>query len=216
MRADFAFERHGIVFIVSGPSGAGKSTLVEALLARVPDLTMSISCTTRAPRPNEQNGREYHFVDAEEFARRRDAREVAEWAEVHGSLYGTLRRPLDDAIAEGRDVLLDIDVQGARHLKRAYREAAVAVMVFPPSWDELERRLRARRTEDDATVVRRLARARDEAQALLDYDYWLVNDNVEVTIAALEAVVRAERAKVSRIIVDDGPPVTRSPVIRGP
>jgi guanylate kinase len=202
MRADFAFERHGIVFIVSGPSGAGKSTLVDALLARIPDLRVSISCTTRAPRPGERDGREYHFVDREEFARRRDADEFAEWAEVHGSLYGTIRKPLDDAIADGTDVLLDIDVQGARHLKRSYREAAVAVMVFPPSWEELERRLRARSTEDDATVVRRLARAREEARALGEYDYWLVNRDVAESVARLEAIVVAERAKVARIVVE--------------
>jgi guanylate kinase len=204
MRADFAFERHGIIFIVSGPSGAGKSTLVAALLERVPGLMASISCTTRAPRHNEQDGQEYHFVDAEEFGRRRDAHEFAEWAEVHGACYGTIRRPLDDAVADGRDMLLDIDVQGARHLKRIYREAAVAVMIFPPSWDELERRLRARRTEDDATVVRRLTRAREEAQALLEYDYWLVNRDVSETITCLEAIVTTERAKVARIIVEDG------------
>jgi guanylate kinase len=202
MRADFAFERHGIIFIVSGPSGAGKSTLVAALLERVPGLTASISCTTRAPRHNEQDGQEYHFVDAAEFGRRRDAHEFAEWAEVHGACYGTIRRPLDDAVADGRDMLLDIDVQGARHLKRIYREAAVAVMIFPPSWDELERRLRARRTEDDATVVRRLTRAREEAQALLEYDYWLVNRDVQETITRLEAIVAAERAKVARIVVE--------------
>lgn len=205
MRADFAFERHGIIFIVSGPSGAGKSTLVAALLARIPNLSASISCTTRAPRRGEQAGHEYEFVDVEEFARRRDADEFAEWAEVHGALYGTVRRPLDDAIAEGRDMMLDIDVQGARHLKRSYREAAVAVMIFPPSWDELERRLRERRTEDDATVVRRLTRAREEARALLEYDYWLVNADVAETITRLEAIVAAERAKVARIIVEGGP-----------
>jgi guanylate kinase len=101
-------------------------------------------------------------------------------------------------------MLLDIDVQGARHLKRSYREAAVAVMIFPPSWDELERRLRARRTEDDATVLRRLTRAREEAQALLEYDYWLVNRDVPETITRLEAIVTTERAKVARIIVEDG------------
>ncbi|MBI3768039.1 MAG: guanylate kinase [Deltaproteobacteria bacterium] len=202
MRADFAFERHGIVFIVSGPSGAGKSTLVDALLARVRDLTLSISCTTRAPRAGERHGREYHFVDRDEFTRQRDAHEFAEWAEVHGSLYGTIRRPLDDAVADGTDMLLDIDVQGARHLKRSYREAAVAVMVFPPSWDELERRLRARRTEDDATVVRRLTRAREEAAALGEYDYWLVNRDVEQSVARLESIVVAERAKVARIVVE--------------
>jgi guanylate kinase len=205
MRADFAFERHGIIFIVSGPSGAGKSTLVHALLERVPDLTLSISCTTRPPRRAEQDGRHYHFIDADEFARRRDAHEFAEWAEVHGALYGTPRRPLDDAVAAGTDMLLDIDVQGARHLKRIYREAAVAVMVFPPSWDELERRLRARRTEDDATVVRRLTRAREEAEALPEYDYWLVNRDVEQSIARLEAIVVAERAKVARVVVEVAP-----------
>jgi guanylate kinase len=205
MGADFAFERHGVVFIVSGPSGAGKSTLVAALLARVPDLTLSISCTTRAPRPGERDGREYHFVDRDAFTRRRDAHEFAEWAEVHGALYGTIRAPLDDAVADGTDMLLDIDVQGARHLKRSYREAAVAVMVFPPSWDELERRLRARRTEDDATVVRRLTRAREEAAALLEYDYWLVNRDIEQSVARLEAIVVAERAKVARIVVEAAP-----------
>lgn len=205
MGADFAFQRHGIVFIVSGPSGAGKSTLVDGLLARVPDLTLSISCTTRPPRPGERDGREYHFVDREAFMRRRDAHEFAEWAEVHAALYGTIRAPLDDAVAGGTDMLLDIDVQGARHLKRSYREAAVAVMVFPPSWDELERRLRARRTEDDATVVRRLARAREEAAALLEYDYWLVNRDVEESVARLEAIVAAERARVARIVVEAMP-----------
>jgi guanylate kinase len=204
MRAEFAFERHGIVFIVSGPSGAGKSTLVEALLVRIPDLTLSISCTTRPPRPGERDGREYHFVDRDEFLRRRDADLFAEWAEVHGSLYGTIRAPLDDAVAEGTDLLLDIDVQGARHLKRSYKEAAVAVMVFPPSWNELERRLRARSTEDDATIERRLRRAREEAQALREYDYWLVNRDVERSVARLEAIVVAERAKVPRIVVGDG------------
>jgi guanylate kinase len=201
MRAEFTFERHGIVFIVSGPSGAGKSTLVASLLARVSGLTRSISCTTRTPRPGDQPGQEYRFVDAEEFDRRRDAGEFAEWAEVHGALYGTPRAPLDDAIAAGSDILLDIDVQGARHLKRAYREAAVAVMVFPPSWEELERRLRERRTDDDATITRRLGRAREEAQALLEYDYWLLNADAATAAARLEAIVHAERARVARIVV---------------
>ena len=203
MRADFAFERHGIVFIVSGPSGAGKSTLVAALMARVPGLTLSVSCTTRTPRAVEQNGREYFFVGVDEFTRRRDAGEFAEWAEVHGALYGTVRAPLDDAIADGCDMLLDIDVQGARQLKRIYREAAVAVMVLPPSWDELERRLRARSTEDESTMLGRLARARDEARALSDYDYWIVNADVEQAVGQLEAIVRAERARVSRIVVGE-------------
>ncbi len=205
MRAEFAFERHGIIFIVSGPSGAGKSTLTEALLARVPDLTLSISCTTRAPRSGEHDGREYHFVDRDEFLRRRDAGMFAESAEVHGALCGTFRVPLDDAVADGTDMLLDIDVQGARLLKRSYKEAAVAVMVFPPSWDELERRLRARHTEDDAAIERRLRRAREEAEALREYDYWLVNRDLEHSVTCLQAIIVAERAKVARIVVESRP-----------
>ncbi len=202
MDQEFRFDRHGIIFIVSGPSGAGKSTLVEALLQRHPDLTLSISCTTRAARPGERDGREYLFVDEEDFLRRRRDDEFAEWAEVHGALYGTTRTPLDDAIDRGHDMLLDIDVQGARQLKRSYKEAAVAVMVFPPSWPELERRLRARRTEDDETIARRLSRAREEAQALLEYDYWLVNLELAASIVALDAIVAAERSRVSRIVVE--------------
>ena len=205
MGADFSFDRHGIIFIVSGPSGAGKSTLVESLLARVPELTLSVSCTTRVPRAAEVDGRDYRFVDAEAFGRRRDDDEFAEWAEVHGALYGTPRASLDDAIAEGRDMLLDIDVQGARRLKRSYRDSAVAVMVFPPSWAELERRLRDRRTEDDATIARRLTRARDEADALLEYDYWIRNAERSESVALLTAIVAAERARVRRIVVEAGP-----------
>ncbi len=199
MRADLAFERRGILFIVSGPSGAGKSTLVDAVLARIAGLTLSISCTTRPPRPGEQHGREYLFIDAAEFARRRDAGEFAEWAEVHGALYGTARAPLEDAVMHGADMLLDVDVQGARSLKGRYGDAAVAVMVLPPSWAELETRLRARRTEDEATVVRRLTRARAEAQAVRDYDYWIVNSERDEAIATLAAVIRAERASTARI-----------------
>jgi len=205
MGADFTFDRHGIVFIVSGPSGAGKSTLVEALMSRFPELELSVSYTTRASRGTEVDGREYRFVDAAEFARRRDAAELAEWAEVHGALYGTPRAPLDDAISEGRDMLLDIDVQGARRLKRIYRDSAVAVMVFPPSWDELERRLRDRGTDEEATITRRLGRARDEADQLPEYDYWIRNADRDESIALVSAIVLAERARVSRIVVEAGP-----------
>ncbi len=205
MGADFQFDRHGIVFIVSGPSGAGKSTLVEALMSRFPELTLSISCTTRARRGAEVDGREYHFVDVEDFTARRDAHAFAEWAEVHGALYGTPRAPLDDAIAEGRDMLLDVDVQGAHRLKRLYRDSAVAIMVFPPTWHELERRLRDRKTDDEATIERRLGRARDEADALPEYDYWIRNAERDEAIALVSAIVLAERARVSRIVVESGP-----------
>jgi guanylate kinase len=205
MGADFTFDRHGVVFIVSGPSGAGKSTLVEGLMSRFPELDLSVSYTTRAPRGTEVDGREYRFVDAAEFSRRCDADELAEWAEVHGSLYGTPRAPLDDAITDGRDILLDIDVQGARRLKRLYRDSAVAIMVFPPSWTELERRLRDRRTDEEMTITRRLGRAREEADHLPEYDYWVRNADRDESIALLTAIVVAERARVSRIVVEVRP-----------
>jgi len=205
MGADFAFDRHGIIFIVSGPSGAGKSTLVEGLMARYPELTLSVSYTTRAPRGTEQNGREYHFVDTEQFRANEAEGEFAEWAEVHGALYGTPRAPLDDAVAEGRDMLLDIDVQGARRLKHLYRDSAVAIMVFPPSWAELERRLRDRGTDDDATITRRLQRAHAEAEEVRRYDYWIRNAEREASIALATSIVAAERARVSRIVVEGGP-----------
>jgi guanylate kinase len=200
MRADLAFERRGIIFIVSGPSGAGKSTLVEAVLARLPALTSSISCTTRAPRAGEMHGREYLFVSPEDFTARRDNGDFAEWAEVHGALYGTARAPLEDAVSHGEDILLDIDVQGARQLKAIYGDAAVAVMVLPPSWDELESRLRARRTEDEATLTRRLARAREEANEVRKYDYWIVNSDRAHAIATLEGIILAERARTARLV----------------
>jgi guanylate kinase len=206
MGADFSFDRHGIIFIVSGPSGAGKSTLVEGLMTRYPELTLSVSYTTRAPRGAEVDGREYHFVDAATFERLQASDQFAEWAEVHGSLYGTPRAPLDDAIAEGRDMLLDVDVQGARRLKNLYRDSAVAVMVFPPSWDELERRLNDRGTDDEITISRRLARARDEALAVHKYDYWIRNADRNASIELVSAIVAAERARVSRIVVEGGAP----------
>lgn len=205
MGADFTFDRHGIIFIVSGPSGAGKTTMVDGLMAQFPDLSLSVSFTTRTPRAAEVDGRDYHFVDAAEFEQRRENHEFAESAEVHGSLYGTPRAPLDDAIANGRDMLLDIDIQGARRLKRLYRDAAVAMMVFPPAWDELRRRLFDRRTDDDDSIARRLSRAPEEANALPEYDYWIRNADREASIALVSAIVLAERARVSRIVVEAGP-----------
>jgi guanylate kinase len=205
MGADFSFDRHGIVFIVSGPSGAGKSTLGEALMTRFSDLTLSVSYTTRPPRGSEVDGREYHFVDAATFERLETGDAFAESAQVHGFHYGTPRAPLDDAIAEGRDMLLDVDVQGARWLKRLYRDAAVAIMVFPPSWSELERRLHERATDSEATITRRLARAREEADALPEYDYWIRNDDRTAAVERACAIVVAERARVSRVVVEAGP-----------
>ena len=195
---DFTFARQGILFIISAPSGAGKTTLAARLFQEAPDLRPSISYTTRAPRKGEVNGREYHFVNEEQFIQMRNAGAFAEWASVHGSFYGTPRAPVDEAIAQGRDLLLDIDVQGATQLKATYPES-VSLFVFPPSWHELERRLRGRGTDSEGVIARRLQRAREEARAFFTYDYWIVNDNVERAVSLLHAILTAERARVARL-----------------
>jgi guanylate kinase len=194
----FAFLRRGILFIISAPSGAGKTTLSRQILDLVPDLRLSISYTTRAPRAGEVDGRDYHFVSEDHFMHLRAAGAFAEWAKVHGFLYGTARAPLDDALTHGHDLLLDIDVQGARQLKASYAEA-VSIFVLPPSWQELEGRLRGRATDHEEVISRRLQRAREEAGELFSYDYWLVNDQVERAVAVLQGIIGAERARVSRL-----------------
>ena len=198
MRADFAFERHGIVFIVSGPSGAGKSTLVAALMARVPGLALSVSCTTRTPRAVEQNGREYFFVGADEFTRRRDAGEFAEWAEVHGHLYGTPARALEGALRRGLDVLLDIDTHGTRQLRQRYPDS-VSVFIMAPSLAELEARLRERKSDAPREIQRRLSRAREEIAAWRQYDYLIINRDVKEAVDQLANIIHAERARTSRL-----------------
>jgi guanylate kinase len=194
----FTFSRQGILFIVSAPSGAGKTTLAHRLFQEAPDLRPSISYTTRTPRPGEINGRDYHFVNEEQFIQMRTRGAFAEWAHVHEFFYGTPRAPVDEAVAQGRDLLLDIDVQGARQLKAIYPEA-VSIFVLPPSWRELERRLRGRGTDREEIITRRLQRAREEAREFSTYDYWIVNDNVERAVSILHAILTAERARVSRL-----------------
>lgn len=195
---DFTFARQGILFIISAPSGAGKTTLASRLFQEAPDLRPSISYTTRAPRKGEVNGRDYHFVNEEQFVQMRNAGAFAEWASVHEFCYGTPRAPVDDAIKQGRDLLLDIDVQGATQLKATYPEA-VSLFVLPPSWYELERRLRGRGTDTEAVITRRLHRAREEAREFSAYDYWIVNDNLERAVSLLHAILTAERARITRL-----------------
>ena len=191
-------KRRGIIFILSAPSGAGKTTLTKGLRARYPDIKLSVSCTTRARRRGEVNGRHYRFVSKEQFVAMRDRREFAEWAEVHGFLYGTPRKPLDRCLSSGQDILLDIDVQGARKIKRAYPDA-VSVFLLPPSRSELERRLRLRGTDPAAVIRRRLANAQDEIQRVIQYDYYIVNRDVAAAVEALQSIVQAERAKTARV-----------------
>lgn len=188
--------RQGILFVISAPSGTGKSTLINRLRAEFPRLAFSVSYTTRAPRAGEENGREYHFVDAETFIRLRDAGELAEWAEVHGNFYGTSRPAVQKMLDQGRDVLFDIDVQGSRQLRRAFAHGAF-VFLFPPSMRVLEQRLRGRGTETEESLAKRLANARRELEQAELFDYWIVNDDLDRAYRDLRGVYQAEGLRKS-------------------
>jgi guanylate kinase len=190
--------RQGIVFILSAPSGAGKTTLYNGLRQIYPEIELSVSCTTRAPRRGERPGRDYRFITARHFEELKRRGRFAEWAKVHDYHYGTLKKPLDQAILGGRDILLDIDVQGARAIKLSYPDA-VAVFVLPPSLAELRRRLSARGTDDQRIIQRRLANARGEMLRIIDYDYFVVNRRIDEAVAVLAGIVEAERSRVSRV-----------------
>ena len=191
--------RRGIIFILSAPSGAGKTTLTNGLREHYPEIKLSVSCTTRARRNGEVNRRDYHFISEERFAVMRARGEFAEWAKVHDHFYGTPREPLDRCLGAGQDVLLDIDVQGAKKIKRLYPDA-VSVFLLPPSKGELERRLKLRGTEDATVIRRRLANAQDEIRRVIQYDYYIINSNVEDAIGTLQAIIAAERAKTCRVV----------------
>lgn len=187
----------GFAVIVSAPSGAGKSTVCRKLLARDKDLRYSISCTTRAPRSGEKDGRDYHFLPVEEFKRRIHRDEFLEWALVHDHYYGTPKRFFDDELAEGNVVILTIDVQGA-HAVRRKRPQTVTVFLMPPSWRSLRERLQGRRADAKDVVERRLQNARGELSQARYYDYLVVNDNLAEAVANIDAVITAERLRVGR------------------
>ncbi|MCK2127838.1 guanylate kinase [Thauera aromatica] len=187
----------GTLFIVTAPSGAGKTTLVHGLLQRDPRVQLSISFTTRAPRAGEQDGREYHFVDVPTFRALRDRGEFLEWAEVHGNYYGTSRAWLREQIAAGRDTLLEIDWQGAQQVRKAFADA-VGVFVLPPSMEVLEARLRGRGTDSDDVIGRRLLGARGEMRHVGEFDYVIINDEIDAALDDLVAVVRASRLRCGR------------------
>jgi guanylate kinase len=180
----------GSIIVISAPSGSGKSTLVQRLLARVPGLRFSISYTTRPPRRGEKHGRDYFFVSRREFRRMIAARELVEWATVFGHLYGTSRRQLREAQEAGQDILLDIDVQGQRQVRRRLPEA-VSIFALPPSFRELERRLRHRHSDTPEVITRRLNDARQEVRHWPEYDYLVVNDRLSKATRALQAIVEA-------------------------
>ena len=178
--------KSGSLFVIVAPSGAGKSSLVAELLKQDTDIQLSVSYTTRKPRNGEVDGKDYHFVTVEAFLRLRDAGFFAEWAEVHGNFYGTPLKATLDLLDEGRDVLFDIDVQGARQL-RASLQRGRYVFIMPPSRDELEHRLRARGTDDEETIARRLANAAKELREARRFDAWIVNDDLERAYDELRA-----------------------------
>jgi len=188
-----------LLLIISSPSGAGKTTLTRDLLAHFPELTFSVSHTTRKPRPAEVEGRDYHFISRDEFTQRAAGNAFAEWAEVHGNLYGTAIAELDRCRREGRrGIVFDIDYQGARQFK-ARRDDAISVFVLPPSMDELKERLRRRASDDEATIERRFKNAQMEIAHYGLFDYVIVNDQLEDAKARLRAIVLAEQSRRRRM-----------------
>jgi len=192
--------RRGVLLIVASPSGAGKTSLCRRLMADHAGLELSVSMTTRPIRPGEQAGRDYHFVDREEFQRLVEADAFLEWANVHGNLYGSPRAPVDRALAEGRDVLFDIDWQGAREVARRCKEDAVRVFILPPSLEELRRRLVTRSQDAEAVIDRRIANAKGEIEHADEFDYVFVNDDFDRSYAELAHIYHAERSRRFRNI----------------
>jgi guanylate kinase len=176
------------VFVITGPSGVGKGTLIRLLRERVPGLALSVSATTRAPRPGEEDGVDYHFLSDAEFARRVEAGEFVEWAEYSGRRYGTLRSELERHLAEGRPVVLEIEVQGARQVRRAMPEA-VQIFIEPPDGEALKDRLVGRGTDDPDAIARRLAVAESELAAADEFQYRVVNDRLDEAVARLQEIV---------------------------
>ncbi len=191
--------RRGLILILSSPSGAGKTTLTRAIAQDSAwALDLSISVTTRARRPSEIDGRHYHFIDREAFEDLRSRDDLLEWAEVHGNYYGTPRRPVEKVLGAGRDMIFDIDYQGTRQVRAKLAEDVVTVFILPPSLAELRQRLE-RRAEDSAdTIEKRLANARTEIQRWVEYDYVIVNDDLQNAFRALQGILAAERLRRGR------------------
>jgi guanylate kinase len=197
--ADHTLQRRGLMLVLSSPSGAGKTTLSRMLLEGDANITMSVSATTRRARPDEVDGRHYHFVSEEEFGRRVAADSFLEHASVFGHRYGTPKMPVMEALAQGHDVLFDIDWQGTQQLKQQ-RDDVVSIFVLPPSRGELERRLRARAQDAEEVVARRMSKANDEISHWAEYDYVVINRDMDVALAQIKTVLAAERLKRGRQI----------------
>lgn len=187
----------GRLFVITAPSGAGKTSLIEALLKEDAALKLSVSFTTRAPRPGETNGREYHFVDEPTFVAMLNRAEFLESAQVHGHYYGTSQAVIRDTLERGHDLVLEIDWQGAQQVRRLYPDC-IGIFILPPSVDELERRMRARGQDTDAVIRRRLTNAQEEITHAPEFDYAIINKDFETAKQDLQAVIRVERLRNAR------------------
>jgi len=188
----------GLLFIISAPSGAGKTTLVRHLLTRVPDLSLSISTTTRTPRVGEIDGRDYHFSNEASFREQIEAGDFLEWAKVHGNYYGTSRRIIEEACSKGLDTILEIDWQGAQQVKKAMPEKSIGIFILPPSLDTLGERLAGRSTDSPEIIRQRLTAAHEEMRHAPEFEYVIINDVLETALESLVAIVRATRLTYAR------------------
>jgi guanylate kinase len=191
-------ERRGLMFVLSSPSGAGKTTLSRLLIENMPGLRMSVSATTRAKRPGEEDGRDYLFVDRQRFEEMVKREELLEWATVFGNRYGTPRAPVEAALSAGQDVLFDIDWQGTQQLREKARLDVVSVFILPPSAADLERRLHTRAQDSDEVIRARMSRASHEMSHWAEYDYIVINRNVDDAFAEVQSILKAERLKRER------------------
>lgn len=193
-------ERRGLMFVLSSPSGAGKTTLSRLLIDRMPDLRMSVSATTRAMRPGEVDGRDYLFVDKARFEAMVKGNELLEWATVFDNSYGTPRAPVETALSSGQDVLFDIDWQGTQQLREKARADVVSVFILPPSAADLEKRLHSRAQDSDEVIRKRMSRASHEMSHWAEYDYIVINHDVDEAFAEVQSILKAERLKRERRI----------------
>jgi guanylate kinase len=191
-------KRRGLMLVISSPSGAGKSTIARNVLEADKAIGLSVSVTTRKRRPSEIEGVHYHFISIREFERMRDTDALLEWAEVHGNFYGTPREPVETAMAEGRDMLFDIDWQGAQQLQEKMSADVVSIFILPPSIDELQARLHRRAEDSEEVIQTRLANARAEIEHWREYDYVIVNDDLDRAFSSLKSIVLAERLRRDR------------------
>jgi guanylate kinase len=198
MNENIRIARRGLMLVLSSPSGAGKTTISRELLAQEPGIELSVSCTTRPKRPGEVAGRDYHFIEPSTFDLMLNGQEFLEYAKVFGHYYGTPREPVEAALSLGRDMLFDIDWQGTQQLRQSARSDLVSVFILPPSAAELRRRLHRRASDPEEVVEARMAKASQEISHWAEYDYVIVNDDVPKSVAAVRAILHAERLKRDR------------------